>query len=105
MYAREELEIAEARLELVLEHEYTYTERTTSGRSTTSTHDVTTTDRTVHAAAVVSAPPTLRAGEQIDGDASLELPADAVPSGEGEITHEAPRAAPASAVRASPGCV
>jgi arrestin (S-antigen)-like protein len=83
---REELEIEEARVELVYENEYTYTERSTSGRGTTSTHDVTTTDREVQASARILEARTIRPGERLEERAALTVPAAAVPSGEGELT-------------------
>lgn len=83
---RQELEIDEARVELVSENEYTHTERSYSGRNTSSTHDVTDTDRVVHATEPILEARTIRPGEQLERTVSLAVPPGASPSGEGEIT-------------------
>ena len=83
--ARHDVDVEEARAELVCENEYTHRERSYSGRTQT-TRDVTSKDRQVQAREQLFGARTIRADESIDQSVSLQIPNPAIPSGEGEIT-------------------
>ena len=77
---RRELDLQEARVELVYEHEHTYRERDgTNVRTTTST------DRRVVERRLLAQPGTLGAGIPFEQTLELTVPPDAAPTAEGKI--------------------
>jgi Arrestin (or S-antigen), C-terminal domain len=82
---RKDLELQEGRLELLFENEYTYRHQVGSG-STRRTKSSTATDRDVVDSVRFLEAGAVAADTPYDARASLTVPADAVPSAEGEIT-------------------
>jgi Arrestin (or S-antigen), C-terminal domain len=82
---RKDLAIQEGRLELDYENEYTYRHRVGTG-STRRTKESNATDRAVHDSVRFLEAGHVAADTPYEATASLTVPADAVPSAEGEIT-------------------
>jgi Arrestin (or S-antigen), C-terminal domain len=82
---RKDLEIQEGRLELLYENEYKYRHQVGTG-STRRTKESTATDRDVVDSIRFLEAGAVAADTPSDATASLTIPADAVPSAEGEIT-------------------
>jgi hypothetical protein len=81
-----ELEIEEARAELVFENEYEYREHDFTNRSLTETQRHKDTDRTTRVKQRFLEPGTLPSGAPAEHTVRLTVPDDAAPSGKGDIT-------------------
>ena len=83
---KKDLEVEEARAELVCENEYEYRDWGGGSGSGSNVSTYTTTERTEHALERFRPAGTIRAGESAAHTVTLTLPTDAVPTGKGEIT-------------------